>query len=71
MRCSRVHRVSPHLSWLDVSDWLLLFQMISQLPAKILKLLEFVGFTGNKVGDKPHSDNRRWSVSPIPIRMMS
>ena len=25
-------------------------QMISQLPSKILRLLEFAGFSGNKVG---------------------
>lgn len=30
----------------------ILFQMISLLPARIIKLLEFIGFSGDKVNEK-------------------
>jgi hypothetical protein len=41
--------ISDHTSYVGMSKYFLLFQMISLLPARVIKLLEFIGFSGSKV----------------------
>lgn len=44
-------QASASCSWFD--GVFCLFQMLSLLPQRILRLLEFIGFSGNRVGAAP------------------